>query len=135
MDKLFKYSENRNIDLYVYKQHDFPYLKTICDSFAEDIKNNTIKIKAKSLLQLKSHDKKSILIIVTLLLNNENINDVFYQINNLSNLATTNYDTEVFQIILNCQYDKYHDYVNALKSSIKSYIENKFSNKPSKWGY
>ena len=83
-------------------------------------------------MQLKSHDKKSILIIVTLLLNNENINDVFYQINNLSNLATTNYDTEVFQIILNCQYDKYHDYVNALKSSIKSYIENKFSNKPSK---
>jgi hypothetical protein len=129
MNNIFLESGINNISLYVYKHHDFPFLKTICDTFEESMNKNQTTKKIKSLNYLKTYDKKSTLVVFCLLLNNNNINDINYQFNDLSNLVKTNYKVDCLQIFINCQFSEYHEYVNAINNQIKSYITKKYENK------
>lgn len=129
LDAVFLETGINNISLYVYKNRDFPYTKSICETFEGSMKKNQSDKKTKTLNYLKTYDKKSTLVIFCLLLNNNGINDIQYQYNDLSNIAKTNYKANCLQIFMNCQFSYYHEYINAISNIIDAYIKDKYKNK------
>ncbi len=129
MDAMFSYIDANDVTFYVYKAKDFPFMKAVCEEIVEDI-NTISKTKAKQIVYFKGYKRNNALVMLTLLLNNRDINDITYQYENMNNFVKTNYtNIEVFQIILNCHYTTHRQFMSALRNSIKAYLTDKNDNR------
>lgn len=126
LDKMFKWTDNEDISVYEYKRHDYTKLKFVTDSMVESfIKYNNFKINfsVKNLTSIKMFDFNSKIITFTLLVNNDDINNIFYEINDITNITKSKYKLETFQIFTNCYYTDVDQYYSNLVQYIDEYIK------------
>ena len=129
LTQMFTYIDCDDATLYIYKEKDFPFLKTITQTFIDTWNKYNHTQSIKDVTYLKTFNKKSKLIMFSLLLNNNDINDVTFEFDEISNLINTNFKHEVLHVHINCQYTQYHQFVNSLNSIIETYINTKFNNR------
>ena len=130
MDELYRFIQINNVALYIYRGYDFPLMQKVADAMLDGFSKHENR-KVKNVAYLKSYKNKDKLIVFTLLLNDKSVNDVYYQYDTLNNLSKTTLfpNIEFFQIVLNCNYRLYHEYIQCVCNEIKEYIYNKNSNK------
>ena len=64
-----------------------------------------------------------------LLLNDEQIDDINYQYDNMSNyVSSSNNNVDVLKIVLNCQYTNYAEFLKIVLSMINDYLKLKNNN-------
>ncbi len=68
--------------------------------------------------------------MLTLLLNENNVDDVSYRYEELNNFVDTKFkNVEILQIVLNCHYTRYHEYMKQIVNEINDYILKKKVNR------
>ena len=131
MDELYRFIQINGIAVYVYRGYDFPLMQKVADSLIDSFTKHE-KRKAKNVVYLKSHKNNRKLIVLTILLNDNSVNDIYYQYDTMNNLSKTTElspNIEVFQIMLNCHYKSYHEYIQCVCNEISEYIQKKNDNK------
>lgn len=130
MDELYRFIQINKVAIYVYRGYDFPLMQKVSDVLIDGF-TTFEKRKAKNVAYLKSHKSSDKLIVLTILLNDNSVNDIYYQYDTLNNLSKTTLlqNVEFFQIMLNCDYKSYHEYMQCVCNEIAEYIKNKNSNR------
>jgi len=129
IDEMFRYVEMNNVAFYVYREFDFPLLSKISEEFANSFNDNKVT-KAYVVKKFKTYKLNDKLVMFNILLNDQNVYDVTYRYEDINNFLDTQYRRcEVMQVVLNCHYTQYHEYIKAVINEIKGYVALKQSNR------
>lgn len=127
MDKIFEFADGKDITFYSYKGKYFIPLKDFCDSLVDSFEID--KTNVKHIVYFKNYKKRDACVMFTLLLNDEQINDVNYQYDNMSNyVSSSNNNVDALKIVLNCQYTNYSEFLKTILSMIGDYLKLKNNN-------
>nr|DAE79823.1 MAG TPA: hypothetical protein [Caudoviricetes sp.] len=129
MSEIEKYVDINNISFYVYKSYDFPLLEKVANEFVDALQSLDNR-KVFFIKNIKHYKYQTKLIMLTLLLNENNVDDVSYRYEELNNFVDTKFkNVEILQIVLNCHYTRYHEYMKQIVNEINDYILKKKANR------
>jgi hypothetical protein len=124
MDKIYEFSEDRNITFYPYKGKQLGVMKDFVGGVVSAF--NKGDKKAKDIIYFKSYRRCTALVMFSLLMNDDNINDINYSFNDMSNfVSTANNNVEVLNVTLNCQYTQMSEYLKQVVIMMEEYVEEK----------